>query len=316
MKTTILITLLPILLTTQGQSNFLDFHIHHGFKTENEEVVFSNFDYFAKRGVNTFSFPLPVDRSKTENLFLRIKKEVNQLKQLSEESGKFNIADSAKSIDLSFANLILSIEYFYGIFNGNIESVKNYKELGIRSITIYNNDTDRLFNENSLTPFGQQIIKEMNKHKILIDISHINEEQKLEAINYSESPVIVSHSNTRKHADMDYNLSDNVLSALNQNKGYVFVSFNKNGLYKGSTKEQDAIAKFVDHIDYLVNSIGIDYVGIGSDYQASGKYVPTRLNEKSSYKNIRDKLLTKNYSPADIRKIMFDNAHKVLKGTF
>jgi len=317
MKKIVLIFLLPIILIAQSEPKFLDFHIHNGFSVENNKVILSNFKYFKQRDVNTFSFPLPVDRSKTDDLYQRIKIETEQLKLLSKQTGTFNIADSNELyINPNQINVILSLEYFYGIFDGKLENVKNYKQLGVHSITIYNNEIDKLFDGNNLTLFGKQIINEMNKHQILIDISHISDERKIKIINYSKSPVIVSHTNARKLADLDYNLSDTVLKALKKYKGYVFVSFNENGLYKDENREGDAIDKFTDHIDYLVKLLGIDYVGIGSDYQADGKYIPQALNKVTSFNNISRELLRRNYSKSDVRKIMFKNVVKAISDSF
>lgn len=302
-----------IVRTSNSTKEFIviDAHIHNGFAISNDKVVLSNFDYFRQRKVNAFIFPLPVERSKTENLYLRIKDEIEQIKSLSKKSGVFSVLDlfepGKTKISKEETKVIFSIEYFNSIFDNKLENVDNYYNLGIRLITLYNSQVEHLFEGENLTLFGKELIYKMNNTGILIDISHLSDERKIIVAQYSRSPVISSHSVTRKVAENDYNLSDSALEALKANKGYVFLTFNKNDLYRDGIEKKDAVNQFIDHIDYLVKYLGNDHIGIGSDYQANGKYVPTSLNANETYYKIQNALLSRGYSDATTKKIMSEN---------
>ena len=306
--------------STKQDFLIIDSHIHNGFVSNGNKLELSNFEYFTQRHINTFLLPLPLDNSKTENLYLRIKDEIEQLRLLSKETRMFKVIDSAKLIDaktkVDKPQVVFCIEYFRGVFNGSLEDLTNYHNLGIRYITLIDNESDRIFEKDSLSLFGKKLIRKMNETNILIDISHLSDDQKLAVINFSDSPVIVSHSNARKIADISYNLSDKVIKRLGQKKGYVFVSFNQNGLYDGKSTDINAIDQFKNHIDYLVKFLGFDNVGIGTDYQANGKYVPQKLNEITAYSEIKEKLLERGFNNENVNKIMGNNILKLLNSSY
>ena len=294
-----------------------DAHLHHGFSDDMDALEPHNFEYFFERNVNIINYPLPVKKIKTDNLPQVISDEIYRLRLLSKTEGTFEIRDTSTNLDSTVTEsnkiqVFLSIEYFYGVFGGNSETVKEYRKMGVRSITLINNDTDRFFENNRLTNFGKQTIHEMNEAEMIIDISHLSEAQMIAVINFSKLPVTASHSGVRHVANIKYNLSDNVLKLLKDKKGSVFVSFNKNGLYDGEEKIIDGIEQLVAHIDYLKKYLGIDYIGIGSDYQADGQYVPPALNKTGSYNLIVEGLTLKGYSVTEINKIMSRNFLRIM----
>lgn len=305
--------------STEQDFIVIDSHIHNGFISNNNVLELSNLEYFAQRHIHTFLLSLPVNTSKTENLYLRIKDEIEQLRLLSKETGMFRVVDPAKLINVNKINdkpeVVFCIEYFNGVFKGSLENLADYKNLGIRYITIIDNELDKIFERDSLSLFGKKLIGKMNEINVLIDISHLGDDKKLTVINYSNSPVIVSHSNARKIADINYNLSDKVLRRLSEKNGYVFVSFNKNGVYSGIDTDINAVDQLVKHIEYLVSFLGFDNVGIGSDYQANGKYIPQKLNEITAYIEIKNRLLRRGFSNDNIDKIMSNNILKLLMYT-
>ncbi len=292
-----------------------DTHIHNGFSYNNDELM-SSFHYFVDRNVKIFGYPLPIRRVKFDSLFAEISKDVDDLQSLSARERSFRIIDHSNSdgndAQRKGVAIFLTIEYFHGVFEGNPENVDKYRKLGIRSITIIDNEADRFFKENRLTAFGKQILYRMNKVGILIDISHLSESQMVEVLGYSNSPVIASHSCAGKIAGRNSNLSDRVLKLLKEEQGYVFVTFNKSDLFANAKSAKDGIEQFIEHVEYLKKLIGVDLIGIGSDYQANGKYVPQSLNETNTYKRIQDGLLMKGYSEADVRKIMSGNLLRVM----
>lgn len=215
-----------------------------------------------------------------------------------------------------------TIEGAYGINQENyLELLKQLYDLGIRAIAPtwnYSNyigegcsrvygDTDNTPSEGGLTNLGEKVIGEMNKLGILIDISHLAEETFWDVIKISKSPIIASHSgvyNLKKH---QRNLNDDQLKAIKENGGVVGLVLFPNFI---SAKKEVYIKDFVDHIDYIANFIGVDYVGIGSDFD--GAKMPIDLEDSSQMYKITNELITRGYLDEDIEKILGKNILRVL----
>jgi microsomal dipeptidase-like Zn-dependent dipeptidase len=286
---------------------FADAHIHHGLTYENGDLKLLNFDYFEQRGLQIISYPMPIKREITDNLVAVIKAEVKDLRALSKKSNKFQVldapVDNTTEFKLGVLTVFLSIEYFDGVFGGEPESVEEYRQMGIRSITLIDNDIDRFFNNNQLTTFGEQVIHRMNEAGILLDISHLSEAHSIEAIRFSKAPVIVSHAAAQTVSGNEASLSDELLTALGDKCGYVFTTFNRNDLFDSEEAIDDGIGRFIKHVVYLTKMLGINHVGIGSDYQAMGKYVPSDLNEIDTFRKIQAGLRETGFSDEEITRI-------------
>ncbi len=303
--------------TNQLESTFLilDAHSHHGFPSLLENEIDIDIKFLKDLDYDVINFALPIDRSKTDDLLSRISTEIKYIRNLSTQKNTFQIINSSHKLSDSITNDKLlfefSIEYFYGVFDDNLSNIDTYKKLGVKYITFMNNSNEKLFDNSQqkikLTEFGKQVIDRMNKVNLKIDISHLNENEMLEVIKYSSAPVIASHSNCKSIANLNYNISDEVLLELKDNNGMVMVSFNINGLFINKNEIKDGIEKLIDHIDYLKSTIGINNIGLGTDLQAHGKYIPSELNTSESFKKIIDCLKIRNYTESDIEKILYKN---------
>lgn len=257
------------------------------------------------------------------------------------------------------------IAAFIGVENGypigkDLTRIKQYYDLGARYITLAhtkNNDicdssTDPNGPENNgLSPFGSQVVKEMNRLGMMVDISHISDKSFYDVLKVTNTPVIASHSSCRALCGSPRNLNDDMLVALKENGGVIQICILGNylktpepnpeldlklkelhdryGEYNAlpdSTKkvmrkeyrdiqksyEKPATVKdVVDHIDHVVQVIGIDYVGIGTDFDGGGGVDGCRT--ASDMKNITIELLRRGYSKADITKIWGGNVMRVLR---
>jgi membrane dipeptidase len=257
------------------------------------------------------------------------------------------------------------IAAFIGVENGypigkDLTRIKQYYDLGARYITLAhtkNNDicdssTDPAGAENDgLSPFGTEVVKEMNRLGMMIDISHISDKSFFDVLNITKAPVLASHSSCRALCGSPRNLSDDMLLALKENGGVIQICIlgnylktpepnpeldarlkdlkSKYGDYNtlpDSTKklvrkayndiqktyEKSATVKdVVDHIDHVVQVIGIDYVGIGTDFDGGGGVDGCRT--ASEMKNITIELLRRGYSKSDITKIWGGNVMRVLQ---
>jgi len=202
-----------------------------------------------------------------------------------------------------------------------------------------------------LSDFGKQLIEEMNSVGIMVDISHVNDDAFYQAIEISNTPVIASHSSLRHFTPgFERNVDDEMLKALAKKGGVIQINFGSSfiteapGLYfdkikkyindqvidlKNASKEDiDKVrAEFMsnnpfpyanvslvaDHIDRVVVLVGIDHVGLGSDFDGVGDSLPEGLKDVSMYPNLIKELLNRDYKKEDIRKILSGNLLRVWK---
>jgi membrane dipeptidase len=198
-----------------------------------------------------------------------------------------------------------------------------------------------------LSPFGKALITEMNNVGMLIDVSHISDDAFYQVMALSKTPVIASHSSLRKYTPgFERNMNDEMLLALKENGGVIQINFGSSfvtskagawGKQRTSKKESlekagekvskdfDAayraknpypfasLAQVLDHIDHVVELIGIDYVGIGSDYDGVGDSLPIGLKDVASYPNLVQGLIDRGYSDTDIKKILSGNTLRIWK---
>lgn len=201
-----------------------------------------------------------------------------------------------------------------------------------------------------LTDFGKELVKEMNNIGMMIDVSHISDDAFYQVMSISKVPVIASHSSVRKFTpDFERNMSDDMLLKLKENGGVIQINFGSGFIAQASlehrnayklklnefmaqntvTPNSDEVKAFrqkyllnspfpyastddvLDHFDHVVNLIGIDHVGIGSDYDGVGDSLPIGLKDVSSYPNLIDGLLKRGYSEKDIEKILSGNVFRV-----
>jgi membrane dipeptidase len=257
------------------------------------------------------------------------------------------------------------IAAFIGVENGypvgkDISRIKQYYDLGARYMTLAhtkNNDicdssTDPAGAESDgLSVFGSQVVKEMNRLGMMVDISHISDKSFYDVLKVSDAPVLASHSSCRALCGSPRNLSDDMLLALKDNGGVIQICIlgnylktpdpnpeldaklkelqKKYGDYGAlpdsmkkivrkefkdiqKTYEKPATVKdVVDHIDHVVQVIGVDYVGIGTDFDGGGGVEGCR--DASQMKNITIELLRRGYSKSDITKIWGGNVMRVLQ---
>ena len=265
---------------------------------------------------------------------------------------KIGLATSSAELDslrkMSKKVAMIGVENAYPI-GLDTASVKRYYDMGARYMSLAHNGHNQFSDSNTgefdnttkhggISALGKQIIAKMNYYGIMVDISHPSKEAIRQSIDHSKTPVIASHSSARALSDHPRNLDDQQLQWVKESGGVVqtvalaaFVNKEKAAAYK---KAKDSILKidpkasletikkstppvnvsdFVDHIDYIKNKIGIDHVGISSDFDGGGGIEGWR--DASQTYNITLELVRRGYSEQEIGKIWSGNLLRVLDRT-
>ena len=208
-----------------------------------------------------------------------------------------------------------------GIENGyvigkDLSLIQKYFDLGARYMTLAhgrNNDicdssTDPQPEHNGMSAFGRDVVREMNRLGMMVDISHVSKPCMLQATALSTSPVIASHSSTKAIADVPRNMDDEQLRAVARNGGVVqIVALDR--FVKTDAPETANVADFVDHIDHAVKVAGIDHVGISSDFDGGGGVIGWQ--DASQSRNVTIELVRRGYTEEQIRKLWGENTLRV-----
>lgn len=273
---------------------------------------------------------------------------------------KFEVATSVADVNRIFADGKIALPM--GMENGaplldDLSNVQYFYNRGIRYITL-THAKDNLICDSSydttntwggLSPFGVEVVKEMNRVGIMVDISHVTDEVINQVLDMTDVPVIASHSSCRHFTPgWERNMGDDEIRRLKDNGGVIQINYGSSFVTQASqdkraansekiaayTKERglepgdEALAAYakkvndenpiyaditevVDHFDRVVELAGIDHVAIGSDYDGVGDSLPYGLKDVASYPNLIYHLLKRGYSEEDIEKICYKNIWRV-----
>lgn len=209
--------------------------------------------------------------------------------------------------------LMIGIENGYAI-GKDLANIARFKEMGVIYITLCHNGDNDLCDSakgnsewNGLSPLGKEAVHEMNRLGILVDVSHASEKTFYDIIKESRLPVIASHSSSRSLCNHPRNLTDDQLKALAENGGVVQVC-----LYDGFLREDGkaTVKDIVAHICHITKLIGVDHVGIGSDFDGGGGF--PGCDGSNELINITKALLEAGFTEADLQKIWGDNFLRVM----
>jgi membrane dipeptidase len=248
---------------------------------------------------------------------------------------------------------LIGVEGGHSIEN-SLENLRRLHKLGAGYMTLTHSDTlawaDAATDNAShqgLTEFGEEVVREMNRLGMLVDLSHVSDETMKDALRVSKSPIIYSHSSARAIANHPRNVPDDVLMLVKQNGGIVMINFFPGFIVPRSAqimnkmfdKRRELRAQFpneadfqresrrwerqndyptgsihdvVDHIDHIAKLIGVEHIGLGSDFDGITK-TPKQLEDVSTYPLITQELLNRGYKPTDIHRIMSGNILRVMQ---
>jgi membrane dipeptidase len=203
------------------------------------------------------------------------------------------------------------------VIENSIEKLKEFYSLGARYMTItWNNDINWAYcakGANSkikgLSAFGKKVIKTMDSLGMIIDVSHTGVKTIEDILKITKNPIVASHSGAYAINPHFRNLTDEQIIAIAKTGGVIGINFC--AFFLSNTKKA-TVEDIVDHIDYIVQLVGVDYVGLGSDYDGILS-VPKGMENVSKYPLITKTLLTRGYSEKDIKKILGGNILRVVK---
>lgn len=249
-----------------------------------------------------------------------------------------------------------------GMENGapirTFDDLRHYFDRGVRYVTLTHSKNNHICDSSyededrwtGLSPFGRELVAEMNRVGMMIDVSHVSDEAFDQVLELSQAPVIATHSSCRHFTpDFERNLDDERIRRLGAAGGVIQINFGSAFLLGSAQKQSSAfwaarsafreengiegddprleqfttdyfaetpriyadVTDVADHIDHVVELVGVDHVGLGSDFDGVGDSLPTGLKDVSQYPNLIAELLRRGYSDDDVRKICSGNLFRV-----
>lgn len=273
-------------------------------------------------GVSLQVFALWIDADEHETGRLRrcvdmldaVTREVNRL------SDEMHLVLSARDVDTVIetgkVGVLLSIEDGAAL-EGSLAALRAMYNLGVRALGLTWNGRNELADGvgvadgagSGLTRFGRDVVREMNRLGMIVDVSHLAEAGFWDVIELSSAPIIASHSNAKAVCNHRRNLTDAQIKALAEKGGVMGMNFCPPFLNESGAASVDDIVR---HIDHIVNLVGPKHVGLGSDFDGSSS-VPKGAEDVSQLPRITDALLARGYSDDDVRAILGNNFLRVFR---
>lgn len=297
---------------------------------------------------------LPSAKALADSLIFMVKGIINAYPD------KFAIGDSPELIEANFQKGLISLPM--GLENGapliTLADVRYFYNQGVRYVTLTHGKDNHICDSSydttatwgGLSPYGKEVIAEMNRVGMIIDVSHISDSTFYQVMELSKAPVLATHSSCRAFTPgWQRNMSDEMIAELGRKDGVIQINFGTDFLdadisktrkanrieldsllNAAGVKAEDSLAapiiaafkkkhpdlyadvkRVADHIDHVRAVAGIDHVGLGSDFDGVGDSLPTGLKDVSMYPNLIYELLKRDYSEEDIEKICYKNVWRV-----
>jgi membrane dipeptidase len=219
----------------------------------------------------------------------------------------------------------------------SLATLRMFHRLGVRYMTLTHTNTNNWADSaggisvpaeakhGGLNPFGREVVREMNRLGMMVDISHVADSTFWSVIEISRAPVIASHSSARALTNVGRNLSDEMLRAVARNGGVVMVNFYNafiNTEYAPADRPRPTrgvkaatLEMLLHHFEHIIRVAGIDHVGIGSDYDGVDGEVPAGVEDISKLPTLTYELLRRGYREEDVRKVLGENLLRVMART-
>lgn len=355
-------------LITDGHVD-LPYRLHDHMEDVSVRTEKGDFDYVrAKEGgldVPFMSIYIPAGLQKTGGSKELADTLIDMVEKIaSDNPDKFVVVSDPQQARNAFNNGLIGLAM--GMENGSpiegdLKNIKYFHDRGIRYITLTHSKDNHICDSSydttqtwgGLSPFGREVVKEMNKTGIMVDVSHISDKTFYQVMEISAVPAIASHSSCRHFTPgFERNMNDDMIKLLAEKGGVIQINFGSSFLdsisrAKSSEKwtkakqwaienqldEEDpkvwefmddynkmhpihtTVSVVADHIDHVIKMVGVDHVGFGSDFDGVGDTLPIGLDDASEYPNLIYELLKRGYSEEDIAKICSGNVMRVWQQT-
>jgi len=216
----------------------------------------------------------------------------------------------------------------------SLSALRLFHRLGIRYMTLTHTNTNNWadsaggignppeLRHGGLSDFGKEVIREMNRLGMMVDISHVGDETFQDVIETTEAPVIASHSSCRALTNVPRNMTDDMLRALAKNGGVIMINFYNGFINTDYAKPGDPVPTksaqtatmdmLMAHFEHAIKVAGIDHVGIGSDFDGVDGLLPPGMEDVSKLPTITYELLKRGHSEADVKKVLGENLLRVM----
>ncbi len=247
-----------------------------------------------------------------------------------ESKGQLKVVRTADELATCFANgTIAAILHFEGAeaIDPGLDALEVFYQAGLRSIgpvwsraNAFATGVPFRFPSTpdigpGLTDAGKELVRACNRLGIMLDLSHLNEAGFWDVAKLTDAPLVATHSNVHAMAATPRNLTDKQLSAIKESDGMVGLNYAVAFLREDGKNDADTpISRMVEHIDYLVEHVGIDRVGLGSDFD--GATIPQEIGDVAGLPRLVEALRAADYDEASLRKLTHENWLRVLRKTW
>jgi membrane dipeptidase len=204
----------------------------------------------------------------------------------------------------------------------SLRLLRDFYDLGVRYMTLTHTNSngwadssgDEHKPNNGLSAFGKDVVHEMNRLGMMVDIAHVSDKTFWDALAASQAPIFSSHSSCRALCDVPRNMTDEMIKALGEKGGVIQINFSCGFLKAGAGsggRPRATLADVVNHINHAVSIAGVDAVGLGSDFDGIS-CAPEGLDSVDKWPNLTRALLEEGYSAEEVRKIYGENTLRVM----
>jgi membrane dipeptidase len=215
------------------------------------------------------------------------------------------------------------------MIDDSLAVLRDYQRLGVRYLTLshsvntnWSDSSGDTPKHNGLTDFGKDVVRELNRLGMLVDISHVSDKTFWDAMETSKAPLVASHSSLRSISGHPRNMTDDMIRALGGKGGVIMINYSRSflsdelyqaGLNNVPMAQRPTVSweKIVEHIDHAAKLVGANHVGLGSDFD--GTTVPDGMDDVSMLPKITAALLDKGYSEQDVKNILGENILRLLE---
>ncbi|MGE0131002.1 MAG: dipeptidase [Blastocatellales bacterium] len=216
----------------------------------------------------------------------------------------------------------------------SLSALRQFYKLGVRYMTLTHTNTNNWADSGGgignpaekrhggLSDFGREVVREMNRTGMMVDISHVADDTFWDVIETTQAPVIASHSSCRALTNVPRNMTDDMLKALAKNRGVVMINFYNGFINTEYAKpgmpapakpaDKATMDMLMQHFEHAIKVAGIDHVGIGSDFDGVDGLLPGGMEDVTKLPTITYELLKRGYSDADVKKVLGENLLRVM----